>query len=127
MDVTAINDPRVVAEVAEAFEAYERALLDDDLPRLAHAFWDSESTVRYGLGEQLYGRTAIDAWRDGAAGVPTDRMLGPTVIATFGADTACVSTEFRDGASTVVGRQTQTWVRLGRWQIVAAHVSRGTP
>ncbi len=52
------------------------------------------------------------------------RELYNTVVTTFGTDYATVSTQFRDGETTLGGRQMQTWAKLeGRWQVVAAHVS----
>jgi hypothetical protein len=80
--------------------------------------------VRYGVNECQYGHREIAAWRRTAPPVPPGRRLGPTVVVTFGDDTACVSTEFRSGAGLVVGRQSQTWRRMeSGWRIVAAHVS----
>jgi hypothetical protein len=88
------------------------------------AFWDSTLTVRYGIAERLYGAEEIDEWRRGAVPVPPGRRLGPTTIATFGDDVACVNTEFRYPDQNAVGRQTQTWLRLPEgWRIVSAHVS----
>lgn len=124
MTLTTINAPAVVAEVGAAFQAYERALVANEHDHLERSFWASALTVRYGIAERLYGAEAIDAWRRSSPGVPPGRRLGPTVIATFGRDAACVSTEFRNDGSDAVGRQSQTWMRLdARWQIVAAHVS----
>ena len=123
--IATINDPDTVAEVSAVFAAYEEALGRNDVVALQAAFWASELTVRYGLADREYGRPQIDAWRRAAPGIPPGRRLGPTVIATFGADAACVSTEFRDDSAPGVGRQSQTWVRIdGAWRIVAAHVSR---
>ncbi len=128
MDLTTTNVPDVVDEVRAAFEAYERALVANDIDLLDRAFWTSESTVRFGVDGTQHGTAAIDAARRSRPGVPPGRRLGPTVIATFGADVACVSTEVRNDGSSAVGRQSQTWVRLaGRWQIVAAHVSHQQP
>ena len=60
------------------------------------------------------------------APVPKSRKLHRTVVTTFGADFATVSTEFTSDATPLLGRQMQTWARLGPadgWKIVAAHVS----
>ncbi|MDX6503393.1 MAG: hypothetical protein QOE29_518 [Gaiellaceae bacterium] len=119
-----VNLPAVVAEVTERFNAYEQALVAGDAERLDADFWSSELTVRYGVNECLYGAEAIAEWRRTAPPIPPDRRLGPTVVATFGHDLACVSTEFRSGGAPIAGRQSQTWVRLPEgWRIVAAHVS----
>ena len=42
-----LNRPDVVAEVRAAFEAYERALISNDVPTLDAFFWDDPHTVRY--------------------------------------------------------------------------------
>ncbi len=120
-----VNRPDVVEEVTEAFHAYEKALVDGDISAMSAAFWDSGVTVRYGINEVLYGADEIAAWRAAAPPIPPGRRLGPTVVATFGTDFACVSTEFRNpGFVGRFGRQSQTWVRMpGGWQVVAAHVS----
>jgi len=47
-----LNIPEVVAEVSELFEAYEQALIDNDVARLDATFWDSPHTVRYAPGQR---------------------------------------------------------------------------
>jgi hypothetical protein len=123
--VADINRPDVVEAVTAAFLAYEDALMANDVEAMGEAFWDSPLTTRYGINERLYGAADIAAWRRSAAPVPPGRRIGPTVVSTFGDDFACVSTEFRNPSNPgVVGRQTQTWVRMrGTWLVVAAHVS----
>lgn len=119
-----VNLPDIVAEVRTVFERYERALMAHDIEALAASFWDSELTVRYGMSECLYGRSAIVAWRRAEPPLPAGRCTGSTVIATFGEDFACVSTEFGYPGSASVGRQSQTWVRTSDgWRIVSAHIS----
>ena len=46
-----INIPEVVAEVTAAFDAYEKALNDNDVAVLDALFWKSPHTLRYGMGE----------------------------------------------------------------------------
>ena len=122
--VTVVGLADVVAEVSEAFERYEAALVANDLDALAEAFWDSELTVRFGVADRQYGAEAIDAWRQIAPPLPPGRVIGPTTIVTFGRDAACVTTEFRYPSSTSLGRQSQTWIRFADgWRIVTAHVS----
>jgi hypothetical protein len=119
-----VNAPDVVAEVAAVFEEYERSLVDNDVDALGDAFWASELVVRYGVNECLYGAEEITAWRRSAAPLPPGRRTGPTTIATFGRDVACVNTEFRYPGGDKIGRQSQTWLRLAEgWRIVSAHVS----
>ena len=82
-------------------------------------------TLRYGIGENLYGHDAIAAFRAARSPVGLMRKTAKTVITTYGRDTAVASTLFyRDSLPGRVGRQMQTWVRFPEgWKIVAAHVS----
>jgi hypothetical protein len=126
-----VNKPEIVAEVTSAFEEYERALVANDLDTMNALFWDAPETVRYGIAEVQHGGEAIRAWRAATAPVPPSRRLHRTVVSTFGTDHATVSTEFTSDATPLLGRQMQTWARLGEasqsphkgWKIVAAHVS----
>ena len=53
-----------------------------------------------------------------------ERTLRNTIITTFGRDLAVANTESTRPGSDVIGRQSQTWVRMPEgWRIVAAHVS----
>jgi Protein of unknown function (DUF3225) len=117
------NDPDVVKEVRAQAEAYERALMDNDVAALDAFFWDSPHTVRYGVAENLYGFTEIAAFRLARAGGSPPRERLRVEILALGPDTAVVNTEFRRPGGRV-GRQSQTWMRLpGGWKICAAHVS----
>jgi hypothetical protein len=120
-----INRPAVVAEVTAAFARYERALVERDFDTLDEQFWDGAEVVRFGIAENQYGPEVIGAWRRLAPVIHPSRRLANTVVTTFGADFATVSTEFRsDVQPGLVGRQMQTWVRFpGGWRVVAAHVS----
>lgn len=119
-----VNDPMVVAEVTAEFERYEAALLGNDVATLDALFWKSPLTLRYGVGERLYGYDAIAAFRMARAGGSPQRVLANTVITTFGHDFATANTEFHRAGETRVGRQSQTWVRTAKgWRIVSAHVS----
>lgn len=120
-----IDLPDVKAEVEAAFAAYERALVDNDVATLEALFRDDPRTVRFGIGENLYGMDAIRAFRRARSPVGLARRLRGTVVTTFGRDFATASTLFeREGAPGKIGRQTQSWVRCPEgWRIVAAHVS----
>src|SRR3954468_21692216 len=117
--------PEVVAEVTEQFARYEQALVDNDIAVLGELFRDDARTLRYGIGENLYGYGAISAFRAARSPVGLRRTTDKTVITTYGRDTAVASTLFyRDSMPGRVGRQMQTWVRFPEgWRIVAAHVS----
>ncbi len=120
-----INLPDVLEEVLEQFARYEQALTGNDVAVLDELFWRSPVTLRYGLGENLYGFDAIAAFRSARPAVGLDREVLRTVITTFGRDFATANIEFRRIGSERVGRQSQTWVRMADgWRIVAAHVSQ---
>lgn len=120
-----IDDPAVKAEVEAAFAAYERALVGNDVATLEALFRDDPRTIRYGIGENLYGMDAIRAFRRSRSPVGLERTLGETVITTYGSDFATAMTLFtRTNAPNRIGRQSQTWVRFPEgWRVVAAHVS----
>jgi len=119
-----INIPEVVAEVTAAFERYEKALTGNDVAVLDELFWNHPATLRYGVGENLYGYAAIAAFRQGRPAAGLDRTLRNTVITTFGRDLATANTEFLRPSTERIGRQSHTWVRMpDGWRIVAAHVS----
>ncbi len=120
-----INNPAVVAEVTEAFNRYEAALVSNDLAVLDESFWQSAHTLRYGIAENLHGFDEISAYRSGRPPVPLTRELINTRITTYGNDMATANTMFRREISTgKMGRQSQTWMRTPEgWRIVSAHVS----
>ena len=119
-----INDPTTLAEVTAAFARYEAALVSNDVATLDALFWDSQHTLRFGVGENLYGHQAIAAFRAGRPAAGLARRLSNTVITTFGTDTATANTEFERDGTVRPGRQSQSWVRMPEgWRIVAAHVS----
>jgi hypothetical protein len=122
---TEIDLPDVVAEVSTAFAAYEKALTSNDIAALDALFHKDARTIRYGIGENLYGYDAIAAFRAARSPAGLMRELAKTVITAYGRDTAVASTLFhRTSSPGRVGRQMQTWIRVADgWRIVAAHVS----
>jgi hypothetical protein len=117
--------PDVVAEVRAAFDAYERALVANDVEALNALFRDDPRTIRFGGAENLFGYSAIKAFRAARSPVGLARTLSDTVITTYGRDLAIASTLFRRTSMPgKVGRQMQTWIRFSEgWRVVAAHVS----
>jgi len=116
-----VNIPEVLAEMTTVFEAYEAALISNDVDKLINFFWQSPHAVRYGANENLYGWEQIVNFRKNRI-PPPERALLNTVITTFGRDYANTSTEFKrhDG----IGRQSQSWIRCADgWKIAAAHIS----
>ncbi len=120
-----INLPDVVAEVTAAFQRYETALVSNDIATLGELFWRDDRTIRYGIGENLYGYGEIAAFRAARSPAGLARRIFRTVITTYGLDFATASTLFeRDTVAGKIGRQMQSWARLPEgWRIVAAHVS----
>jgi Protein of unknown function (DUF3225) len=120
-----IDLPEVVAEVKAAFDRYEKALVSNDVATLDALFHDDARTIRYGIGENLYGFAEIMAFRAGRSPAGLARTLSKTVITAYGRHCAVASTLFHRATSPgKVGRQMQTWVRFPQgWRVVAAHVS----
>jgi hypothetical protein len=120
-----IDLPEVVAEVTAAFDLYEKGLHTNDLAVLNATFRDAPQTIRYGIGENLYGYDAIKAFRGARSPAGLARSISRTVITTYGRDFAVASTLFRrDTMPGKLGRQQQSWVRFpDGWHVVAAHVS----
>lgn len=118
-----IDDPVLLAEVTQAFEAYERALMADDVAALDALFHAAPTTNRYGVGEVLYGIDAIRDFRKGRGGSP-QRKLGRVAITVYGDAFATADAEFHREGSDRRGRQTQAWVKFADgWKVVSAHVS----
>jgi hypothetical protein len=120
-----VDIPEVLTEVAAQFARYEAALVSNDVAVLDELFRADKRTLRYGVGENLYGYEAIMAFRAARSPIGLGRKTDKTVITSYGRDTAVASTLFyREQLVGKVGRQMQTWVRFPEgWRIVAAHVS----
>ena len=121
-----IDLPDVLAEVTAQFARYEAALVSNDVAVLDELFRNDPRTLRYGIGENLYGYDEIMAFRAGALAGRADAQdrqdrdhhLWPRHR---GGLDAVLSRRLAPGK---VGRQMQTWVRFPEgWRIVAAHVS----
>lgn len=119
-----LNQPTVWAELNQAFERYEQALVSNDLAVLDQLFWDSPHTLRYGPTEHLYGIEAIREFRQARSTTGPQRRILERAVTTFGQDFAVTHMVFAREGQMRSGRQSQSWVRVnGQWHIVAAHVS----
>ncbi len=121
-----INDPKTLAELQSLYPQYETALVTNDVDALTRLFWASPHAVRFGVTENLLGFDEISAFRKGRSSVNLGRTVRRLDIVTFSPDFASITLEFERNVQgrTVLGRQSQTWVRLPEgWRIVAAHVS----
>ncbi|HCP00656.1 MAG: DUF4440 domain-containing protein [Alphaproteobacteria bacterium] len=120
-----INIPEIRAELTAAHDRYETAVTTNDVEVLNELFWTNDLTLRFGIGENLYGYNQIAGFR--AARDPRDvaRTTGPVIITTYGRDFGTANLEFyRESMGDGVGRQSQSWARMPEgWRIVAAHVS----
>jgi ketosteroid isomerase-like protein len=117
-----IDRPDVIAEVTAAFEAYERALVSNDVEAVLGFF--AGRALRFGIADQQAGLEEQARWRRAQPALPAGRRLKDTTILSYGRDVAVVTTLFGYPGSDVLGRQSQTWVRLpAGWRIVTAHVS----
>ncbi|WP_328466283.1 nuclear transport factor 2 family protein [Actinoplanes sp. NBC_00393] len=117
--------PEVIAEVTAAFEDYERALVANDVAAILGFF--TADAVRFGVNDRQAGIEEQARWRRAQAALPPGRHLKDTRIQGYGHSTAVVTTLFGYPGSGVLGRQSQTWVRLPEgWRIVTAHVSEPT-
>ncbi|MFS0886352.1 AtzH-like domain-containing protein [Aeromicrobium sp. 179-A 4D2 NHS] len=114
------------AGLLEAFWAYERALMSDDLAELDRLFADAPDTLRGAAAGLLVGHDEISRFRGGRGGAPRRTILEVHVRPT-GPDHALVvaTTRLERGGH---GLQTQVW-RSGPqgWKVVAAHVSVPAP
>ncbi len=122
-----LNDPDLVQTLARLHDAYEQAMVDNDIPTLTAFFWDSPHVVRYGVAEQLYGAEALLSYRQSHTLHFTGRRILRREISTFGSAFATIMSEIEMEIAGKVrhSRQSQTWVLIPDlgWRIVAAHVS----
>ena len=120
-----INLPDVLAEFTPVYMEYQKAVDTNDIEVMNKLFWNSPQTVRFGPVGSLIGYNMISSYRRERVGhVSSERTLRNTVITTFGRDFAVTNTETMKQGSTVVGRQSQSWLRTeDGWRIIAAHVS----
>lgn len=117
-----INHPQTLAEVTRQFDRYQQAIVDNDIAVLNELFWNSKFTLRYGIGENLYGHAEIASYRGERDPKSMARAVGKTVVTSYGRDAATTNIEFSRAGRT--GRQSQAWIRMPEgWRIVAAHVS----
>ena len=97
--------------MTEAFQRYECALIKNDVAVLDTLFWNSPTTLRFGIGENLYGYDAIAAFRNSRPSINLTRELKRTVIVSYGRDLATANTEFQREGSEITGRQSHVWLR----------------
>jgi hypothetical protein len=122
-----INAAQTVSELKELYPLYEKALVENDVDTLMKMFWAAPEVMRFGVSENLYGISELEAFRRGRPSVGLARTVKRLDIVAFGTDVGSVTLEFERIAAdgrVIRGRQSQMWVRMPEgWRIVAAHVS----
>ena len=126
------NRVEALAELNQAFDLYEDALIHNKVDVLDTLFWDSPHTLRYGAKENLNGYDEIKAFRAGRPSAGLSRDILDRHIVTFGNSMGVANITFRRKGEPRIGRQSQTWVKLeggsagsfaAGWRVVSAHVS----
>jgi hypothetical protein len=121
-----VNDPKIVAELAELSSRYETALVNNDVDTLVAMFWSGAQVMRFGVTENLYGPRDLETFRKARPSENLVRTVKRLDIVSFGKDFGSITLEFERVTPAVVlrGRQSQVWVRMPEgWRIVQAHVS----
>jgi len=117
----------MVNELKALFEAYETALVNNDVSALEAFFWDSPAAVRLGPTENLFGSEAIKEFRRNRPSVGLEREVTRVeyimLDENHGVINVCFTKQFKGTLRN--GRQTQVWKRFPElgWRITSAHVS----
>ncbi|MFL2000889.1 AtzH-like domain-containing protein [Microbacterium sp. A1-JK] len=112
----------IPADLLAAFEAYERALMSDDVEVLDAAFASGSEVMRGDAAGLLVGDDALLAFRKLRGGVAPRTIERVEYRPLVEGVALLVSVSRFGGGGT--GLQTQVWQRLeGRWVITAAHVT----
>lgn len=124
MDETKRAD--VEREVRAAFDAYETALVTNDVEALIDLFAPGPRTVRMMDDSGLYGFDDIAAFRRARDPGDVARTLTRVEIQVLAPDIAVATAEYTRTNSGRKGCQSQTWQRgPAGWKVVSAHVSLG--
>ena len=119
-----VDCPDAVPEgLLAAFDAYESALLANDVVTLDKLFAAGPDTVRGDGTTLLVGHEAIAGFRSGRTVIPT-RRVARLHVRPAGADAALLMASTVEPATGATGLQTQLWQRIdGEWKVTAAHVT----
>jgi Asp-tRNAAsn/Glu-tRNAGln amidotransferase A subunit and related amidases len=109
-----------------AFEAYETALLANDVTTLDALFAPGPDTVRGDGTALLVGHDAITRFRTARTVIPT-RRVAELHVRPLGEDAALLMASTVEPSNGATGLQTQLWQRFpDGWKVTAAHVSLPT-
>ncbi|MEO1467721.1 MAG: AtzH-like domain-containing protein [Pseudomonadota bacterium] len=121
-DATAVE-----AEIRAAFDAYEAALMGNDVDGLVGLFWADPRAVRLTADGGAWGHGEIAAFRRGRDASDITRTLTRVEIVALSADIGVANATYRRTGSGRKGAQSQTWIRTAEgWRIASAHVSLGS-
>lgn len=116
----------VERDVRAAFEAYETALVTNDVEALIDLFADSPATVRMTNDSGFYGFDDIAAFRRARDPGDVARTLTRVEIHALTPQIAVATAEYTRTNSGRKGCQSQVWqLRPEGWKVAAAHVSLG--
>jgi hypothetical protein len=93
----------VIADVIEAFQRYERALVTNDVAALDALFWNKSATLRFGVTDCGLLRPSSCNRFDAAPTKYRDSELRPR--------RRDYHTEFQRVGSDLIGRQSHVWLR----------------
>ncbi|MEO9324284.1 AtzH-like domain-containing protein [Nocardioides sp. C4-1] len=115
-----------MTDLLEAFWAYERALMADDLEAMDALFAPGPATLRGDADGLVVGHDAIAAFRRSRGGAPPRTVLEVHVTPVDDDHALVVAITAPAGGGR--GQQTQLWRRTdGVWQVVVAHVAVPAP
>lgn len=121
--VKVVSPSPVPEGLLAAVDAYETALLANDVATLDALFAPGPDTVRGDGTTLLVGHDAIAGFRSGRAVIPT-RRVAELHVRPVADDAALVMASTEEPSSGATGLQTQLWQRLdGDWKVTAAHVT----
>ncbi|GAB5375583.1 MAG: oxalurate catabolism protein HpxZ [Acuticoccus sp.] len=116
----------VEREVRAAFDAYETALVTNDVEALIDLFAPGPQTVRMMDDSGLYGFDDIAAFRRARDPGDVARTLTRVELQVLSDEIAVATAEYLRTGSGRRGCQSQVWRRLDTgWKVVSAHVSLG--
>jgi ketosteroid isomerase-like protein len=119
-----IDRAAVEAEIRAAFDAYEAALVGNDVEALIGFFWNDPRAVRLGADGGLWGFDAIAAFRRVRDAQDVGRTLARVEIVALSPEIGVANALYRRTGSGRDGAQSQVWLRTQEgWRIASAHVS----
>jgi hypothetical protein len=89
-----VNLPEVLAELHELYPRYEQALVSNDVETLVAMFWASPQVMRFGVTENLYGHSELEAFRKSRPSANLARTVKRLEIVSFSHDFASITLEF---------------------------------